>query len=169
MKIANVDNKYKEPTFQALMISAEAIQPIKEKGQEVVNRLIKAGKEFENYKHYNLKIVGEKPSLIIESQDASIVYKDFFRPVLPYGDALNISTWFGTGKNQGKLAQFSIQYLNKSQAFRAYKTVYNDENKDMIDYAVAITRLLEQEAVAKEAVAKETDAQGLLAYLDRSL
>ena len=169
MKIVNVDNKYKAPSFQALKIGAEAIPTIKEKGQEVVNRLVKAGKEFENYKHYNLKIIGEKALPRIENQNGSIVYKDFFRAVLPYGDALNVSTWFGAGKNEGKIGQFSIQYLNKSEAFRAYKTIYNDENKDMLDYAVAITRLLEQEALAKEAVAKETDAQGLCAYININL
>lgn len=169
MKIMSIDNNYNKPQFQALKVSVESLESIKKSGPSLVNRLTTAGKKFKEYKHFDLKIVDEAMRPVIESKDGKTVYQDFFRAVIPYGDVLNISTKFGAGEYKGEIRQFSLQYLNKSEAIRAYSTVHNDTNKDTIDFAIAITELLEKDALAKEEVYKQTDTSALFEFLDTNL
>lgn len=165
MRIANIDNRYNKPQFQALIIKQQAIPALRKKGQAFINRLATAGEEFKDYKHFDMRIEGDTAKPIIASKNGKTIYEKLFHVAIPFSNSLVISTKIGQGENKGKIDHFTLDFDNKSEALNAYKQIVHNKDNDHTDYAIEITKFLEKEAIKKEENAKKVDTSCLQEFI----
>lgn len=163
MRINNIETN--KPNFKALTIEKQSLPALKERGQEFINKLAETGKEFANYQFFDMKISGIFPKVAIHSKVNDVVYEKLFKAATPYQDYIQISTYFGSGENKGKIGHFSLQFNNTTEAFNAYKEIQPDILHDNISSAIAITKLLEKKAVLDLEKTKQVNTDALLSYI----
>ena len=165
MKIMSVDNSYNRPQFQALTIEKQSLPALREKGQALVDKLVEVGKEFKNYSHFDMRVYSDEAKPLIESKDGKLIYKDFYRAAIPLSKDLNISSKFGKGEYSGVIRQFLLKFSSKSEALDAFNKISGSKDKDMIESAVELTRLLEADAIKRKKAAEQVNIDGLSSYI----
>lgn len=145
----------------ALKITKPAMEALENSSMETINKLTKIGEELAGTKYYHLEI-GKDLKPRIDSIYANS-YVGEFKPIQPYDEFLSIKTyWDGTevsGAKKGAEYHPVIKFANKEAALAAYSKLNSLHNA--IDRAAALTKMLDERSIEKEAEKSAARAERL--------